>query len=334
MIKAIATYLPQQTLLNEELEAIFPDWPKDKIYAKTGIAARHISAPGEYSSDMAVSAAERLFATGLVQKEEIDFLIVTTQTPDHLIPTTACIVQHKLGLSKNVGAIDINLGCSAYVYALSVAESLVASRTAQNVLLITCDTYTKVLNANDKSVRTLFGDAATATLVQESPTGNTSKFVFGTDGGGAANLQIPAKLSSLLSANASSDGRCLQMNGPEILSFALQEVPRAVKRLLDSIGKPREEIDYFVFHQANEFMLKALTKKLDIPDSKAPRFLEDCGNTVSSSIPLVLYDLAIRGEFESEKQVVLVGFGVGYSWAASYTKVIVSSHQRIEAIAH
>lgn len=324
----VASYLPEKILGNTELSAVFPDWSPEKIYEKTGIEERRIVDNLQTAGDLAVLAAEKLFAKGLFKRESVDFLILCTQAPDYILPTTACVIQHKLGLMKTCGAIDINLGCSGFVYGLSLAKGLIASGAAKNILLITADTYSKYINPLDRSVRTLFGDAAAATAVVAGleNTPSIGSFVFGTDGSGAENLIVKAggfrlpysELTKVETIDDSGNVRSsndLYMNGADVLAFSLREVPKAVDALLIKAEVAREKVDLFVLHQANKFMLDALRKKLKLPEEKLPILMRYCGNTVSSTIPIALEDLG-RDAGLAGKKVMLVGFGVGYSWAA------------------
>ncbi|MBD8528759.1 MULTISPECIES: 3-oxoacyl-ACP synthase III family protein [unclassified Massilia] len=326
----LAAYLPEQILSNEELAALYPEWPAEKILAKTGIRSRHVAAPGQTASDMAYEAARALFAQGAVGPEDIDFIILCTQAPDHSLPTSACILQHRLGVRRSAGALDINLGCSGFVYGLSLAKGLIETRVARRVLLLTADTYSKLIHPMDKSVRTLFGDGAVATVVaaQEGESERIGPFVFGTDGSGAKNLIVEAggfrqpctPQTAFETSDSSGNVRTaehLYMNGAEVFSFTLKEVPLAVNGLLDKAGLSRDDIDFFVLHQANRFMLDALRKKIAVDTEKMPVCIENYGNTVSSTIPLTLIQMRNEGKLVSGTRLMLVGFGVGYSWAAA-----------------
>ena len=192
-IAAIEYYLPERTISTQDLATEFPEWSAEKIDAKTGICERHIAAAGECASDMAVAAARKLFDSGACRPGEIDYLLLCTQSPDYFLPTTACLVQNRLGIPTASGAMDFNLGCSGYVYGLGLAQGLIASGQASRILLLTAETYSKFLNARDRSVRTIFGDAAAATLVSavDEPTPRIGPFVYGTDGSGGPNLIVP-----------------------------------------------------------------------------------------------------------------------------------------------
>ncbi len=329
-IKAIEYYLPEGVLTNEMLAAEFPEWSVEKIEEKTGISARRIVAKDECSSDLGVHAAEKLFAGGSCRREEIDYLLFCTQSPDYFLPTTACLMQARLGLTTKCGALDFNLGCSGYVYGLGLAKGLIETGQAKNVLLITAETYSKHIHHGDKSVRTIFGDAATATLVQGSCAADPciGPFVYGTDGRGGKNLMVPTGgLRNMRTDESARATECehgnlrsqdnLYMNGPEIFSFTLLSVPTSVKEMLAVSGKSMDDIDLFVFHQANKFMLEHLRKKIKIPEDKFFMSFKNYGNTVSSTIPIALKDAQSDGKLKSGDLVMLVGFGVGYSWGAT-----------------
>jgi 3-oxoacyl-[acyl-carrier-protein] synthase-3 len=326
----LASYLPARVLANEELAALYPDWSADKILAKTGIRERHIADAGETAADMACAAAENLFAQGRVAREEIDFILLCTQAPDYLLPTSACLLQERLGIARSAGALDFNLGCSGFVYGLSLARGLVESGAARRVLLLTADTYSKYIHPQDRSVRTLFGDAAAATVVGAAPGPEQAigPFVFGTDGRGAHDLIVeaggarrPCDAASAverLDANGNvHSADKLFMDGAEVLSFTLREVPAAIGALLHKAGLVQDDIDYFVLHQANRFMLDTLRKKIGVAPERMPLHLEHVGNTVSSTIPLALIGMREAGQLVAGKRLMLVGFGVGYSWAAT-----------------
>lgn len=328
-IRAIATHLPETVLGNEELARLFPSWGDGRILDKTGIEARRVAGPDETASDLAFEAARKLLSTGACAADEIDFLIFCSQAPDYILPTTACVLQDRLGLRRDIGAMDFNLGCSGFVYGLSIAAGLIAAGAARNVLLLTADTYSKYINPLDKSVRTLFGDGAAATLIAASDEGGSvGPFVFGTDGRGAKDLIVEAggfrTPRSAETAVEKDDGLGnvrsrdnLYMNGANVMAFTLREVPRTYRRLLDLAGLDESGVDHVVLHQANKFMLDALQKKIGVADGKLPRFYESVGNTVSSTIPFVLEDLLAGGRLQSGMKVVLIGFGVGLSWAGA-----------------
>lgn len=328
-IAAIATHLPEAVLDNAELAALYPEWPAAKILDKTGINTRHIAAADETALDLGVAAAEKLFTQNGTDPSEVDFLIFCTQAPDYVLPTSACIMQHRLKLSTNIGALDINLGCSGFVYGLSLAAGLVASGAASTILLVTADTYSKYIHAQDKSVRTLFGDGAAATLIRKNgpdDAGTIGPFEFGTDGGGAHQLivesggfRVPRSADTAeemvdKSGNVRSRNN-LYMNGGAVLNFTLKRVPEVIDKLTRKMGLKIDAFDNVILHQANKFMIDSLQKKLGLPNDQVPRRYVDVGNTVSSTIPFVLEEMVVGNVFPSGRHV-LVGFGVGLSWAA------------------
>jgi 3-oxoacyl-[acyl-carrier-protein] synthase III len=326
-ILAIEYHLPETKLDNNSLSILYDNWTAEKIFQKTGIQSRSIASDTECSSDLGILAAEKLFATQKIDRNQIDYLIFCTQSPDYFLPTTACLVQNRLGLSKSCGAIDINQGCSGFVYGLGLAKGLIESNQAKLVLLITAETYSKFIHPEDKSVRTLFGDAAAATLIGLNPEFESlHSFVYGSDGSGAENLIVPSggmrqpvsEITSIEYKDESENKRSknnLFMNGSEIFSFTLDVIPKTLDKILANANLKFEEIDYFVFHQANQFMLNHIKKKLKCPDEKFIINMSDCGNTVSSTIPIVINRMLQNKQLVTGQKLILMGFGVGYSWA-------------------
>lgn len=327
-IKAISYYLPEDMLTNEQLTQEFPEWTVEKIAAKVGVNIRHIAADDETALDMGVKAAEKLFAENSIDKSTIDFLLFCTQSPDYFLPTSACIIQNQLGLPTSCGALDFNLGCSGYVYGLSLAKGLIAGNIAKNVLFVTAETYSKHLHLKDKGNRTIFGDAATATLISTDGFAEIGEFVLGTDGRGAENLIV--KTGAMRNKNQKSDlhfdennnpksSDYLFMDGGEIFNFTSEAVPVLIDETLKKNHLLMENIDLFVFHQANKYMMNYLRKLINIEKDKFYVCLENTGNTVSSTIPIALYKA--KKENKLEHNVLLAGFGVGYSWGGVTLKV-------------
>lgn len=327
-IAAIATHLPDRVLSNDQLAEIYPAWPAKKILDKTGIRERRVAGEHETAGDLAFHAAQKLFSEGECAREDIDFLILCTQTPDHLLPTTACLLQDRLSLGRHVGALDVNLGCSGFVYSLALAVGLIAARAARNVLLLTADTYSKFIHDGDKSVRTVFGDGAAATLIASSDVSTIGPFVFGTDGAGGKDLIVEAggfrtpRGPGTGQASEDEQGNVrsrehLFMHGANVMNFTLREVPRTFARLLASSGITQDAVDHVVLHQANKLILDALQRKLGFPAEKLPRYYEDVGNTVSSSIPFVLAKMRRNGQMAPGSRLAVIGFGVGLSWAGT-----------------
>lgn len=319
-IGPIAIHLPERVETNEDLKRECPDWDMDVIARKTGIRARHIAAPGECASDLAVAAAEKLFRENGIDRGSIDFLLLCTQTPDYPLPTTACLLQDRLGLPTSVGAIDFNLGCSGFVYGLALADGLIRSGAARRVLLLTAETYSKFIHPADRSLRTIFGDAAAATLIEAADEPSMSAFRFGTDGKGADTLLV-AKGGARPLANAirprhrhrwPSD---LYMDGPSLISFTVAAVPQLVDQILAAAQLSRDDIDLYLLHQATYKMLAELRESLGVPAEKIPLAMENVGNTVSSTLPILIDSLRRGGGLRPGAANLLIGFGVGWSWA-------------------
>jgi 3-oxoacyl-[acyl-carrier-protein] synthase-3 len=323
-ISAIEYYLPEGELTNADLARDFPQWTPEKILAKTGIARRHVAGPSETSVDMAVGAAKKLFARGAVSPDQVDFLILCTQTPDFFLPTSACIVQDRLGVPVKAGSFDINQGCAGFIYGLAAAKGLVESGTASRVLLLTADTYTRLVRTTDWNVRSLFSDGAAATLVSALPADREAKpfigpFCFGTDGSGADRLIVRTG-GFRNPAFSAAEAPYVEMNGPAIFAFGLERVPRAVGELLEKDGTPISAVDLFVFHQASSVMLESLRRSLSIPSERFFVNIAEHGNTVSSTIPIALRDAHARGLIRPLDTVLLSGYGVGLSWGATLVR--------------
>ena len=326
-IQDIAYYLPENVLTNEQIAERFPEWSAEKVAGKVGITERHIAADNETATDMAQKAAQQLFAQG-VDKSQIDFVLLCTQSQDYFLPSSACILQDKLGLSKDCGAFDFNLGCSGYEYGLAVAKGLIVAGIAKNILLLTAETYTKYIHPQDKGNMTIFGDGASATLVSTEGFAQIGEVVVGTDGSGAENLIVrtSAARHKALANNTGQDedgtvvsDDHLYMHGGNVFNFTADVVPDMVEKLLNKSGLQQDDIDLWVFHQANKYMINYLRKLLDIDKDKFYIFMEKVGNTVSSTIPIALCEA--RKEDKLHGNVLLAGFGVGLSWGGVMLKI-------------
>lgn len=324
-IGPIAVSLPAMVESNEELAAQFPRWDMDVITEKTGIKRRHIAAPDECVSDLAVAAAEKLFAEHDIDRTSVDFLLLCTQTPDYPLPTTACLVQHRLQLPLKTGALDFNLGCSGFVYGLALAEGLIASGAARRVLLITSETYSKYIDAEDRSLRTIFGDGAAATLIDSSDEPTLRSFRFGTDGSGADMLMLTRsgvrpEGSALKPRKRQRWNSDLYMDGQGLIYFTLEHIPKLVAEIAADGGLSPDEIDLYLMHQPTRLLIERLREALHVNAQKLPLDLEACGNTVSSTIPILINDLRVSGQLRPGMTNMLVGFGVGLSWAGCLWK--------------
>lgn len=318
-ISAIESFFPERVITNEDLQKDFPEWSPDKIFNKVGVRQRHVASESETVLELAVKASEKLLQN--FDKNQIDFILFCTQSPDYHLPTTACILQDRLGLRNNIGALDFNLGCSGFVYGLSIAKGLIATGVAENILLVTSETYTKYLRPDDKSNKTIFGDGAAATLIQKDETKQSFHFELGTDGGGYENLIVKNGGGRTPISQDDIAGNCLYMNGRKIFSFTIEKIPVVVDDILRKNNLLKEEIDYFVFHQSNGHILKHQQGILNISKDKFYINMEKVGNTVSSTIPIALKDLMDNGKISKGQKVMLVGFGVGLSWGATIVEI-------------
>ena len=278
----------------------------------------------EIGSDLAFKATLKLFNEyPEIDKREIDFLIVSTLVLDYNSPTTASVLHHKLGLSSTCGTIDLPQGCSGFLYSLSVAEAMISAGNARNVLILLGEVPSKAIHSEDIVLRSIFGDAGAAIVVSENNTKAIGKFTFATFGNGFDFLKVERgggrnpideawinKYSDQV--NQLSFGR-IEMNGLEVLRFALKEIPGFLEQTLVKNGLTISEIDFFIFHQASALILKSLQRKCNIPEHKFISNFEDVGNTVSCSIPIALETAAALGNFKKGDKIVLLAFGIGFS---------------------
>ncbi|REK13060.1 MAG: ketoacyl-ACP synthase III [Planctomycetota bacterium] len=316
----IAVHLPERVETNDDLAALFPKWDLDLIYSKTGIRSRHIAAPDECASDLGVAAAEKLFQESGVERDSIDFLLFCTQTPDYPLPTTACLLQDRLGLPTTVGALDFNLGCSGFVYGLSLADGLIRGGAAKRVLLITAETYSKYIHPEDRSLRPIFGDGAAATLIEASDTPSLSAFNFGTDGKAADALMVNSggarpEADALRPRTRWRWESKLYMDGPGLIRLTLDTVPQMIDRVRKSGEVTDSDIELYLVHQATHKLLDSLRQDMRLDEERMPTVLRDYGNTVSSTIPIIMHELRTSGRLRRGTRCLLAGFGVGFSWA-------------------
>ncbi len=321
-IEKIEYVLPEIMVTNQDLQKEFPDYDFLKFEKKVGIKSRYIVSENETALDLAVSACEKIFE-GNTDKCEIDFVLLCTQSPEYILPTTACILQEKLSLRKDAGALDFNLGCSGYTYGLSLAKALITSNQAKKVLLVTSETYSKFIHKKDRTNRSIFGDAASATIISHCENDNIGDFLFGTDGGGfdklivknggsRNNFNINCEIKQYGTGNVFSDNH-LYMNGPEVFNFTAKVIPKFTKDLLVKNHLDVNQVDQFIFHQANAFMLNFLRNRVKINKENFYIDIENYGNTVSCTIPIALKDYSQN--IKSSEKIILVGFGVGLSWS-------------------
>lgn len=328
-IKAISYYLPERVVTNEELVKEFPEWSVDKVAQKVGVDSRHIAAENETAGDMAEKAARRLFKEYNINPKSIDFLMLCTQSPDYFLPSTACIIQDRLGIPTSAGAFDYNLGCSGCIYGIAIAKGLISAGIAKNVLLLTAETYNKYLHPLDKSNRSIFGDGAAACLISTDGIAEIGDFCLGTDGSGANHLIVKtgAARQKETTGKYSEDDEghiwyddYLYMNGGAIFNFTLDVVPAMMKEVLKKNSVDKDEIDYYVFHQANKFMLNTIRKVCVLPKEKFYINLATTGNSVSSTVLIGLKDCIDNKKITDKMKVMISGFGVGLSWGGTILK--------------
>ena len=329
-IRAMAAAVPANTIDNLTYTEHFPAEDVREIVEKTGIKERRFAPAGMTSSDLCYHAAIKLFEDNDVDPEEIDALIFISQTPDYRMPATSVILQDKLGLPKSTLAFDMNLGCSAFVYGLSVAYSFMQQPNFRNVLVLDGETRSRVYHPKDRKTAFLFGDGAVAALINRDEAYGKSFFSLNSDGsreslikvdaGGYRNPSTPETLKEKV-VDEHGNIRTAEhgyMNGADVFNFAIREIPKDVKATLEYSGIGKEEIDYFVFHQANMYMNSYLGKKLKLDMDKVPVCLDKFGNTSSVSIPLTIVSQLKNKLGNGEpKQMLLCGFGVGMSWATA-----------------
>ena len=320
-IRAVTSYLPAQIEHNSEIV-------DGRFMRKIGVESRHIAAADESAGDMALAAAEKIFAQYDIDRQATDFILLCTQHPDYQMPHTAAHIQSRLGLGKGVGTMDIALGCSGYVYGLAVAKGLIETGLARRVLFLTSSVYTKYINRRDTSVRPLFGDGSTATWIEavDEDTPSLNAFVFGSDGSRFDRLIIPVggsrhtprETPEVFATDDQNNFRSnyeVFMDGMAITYFTLREVPQLVDDVLTAANITRADLDYCIFHQANKFMMDFLREKAGLSSVPFHNDITTTGNIVSGSVPLAIEQVAKAHGAENLRRVMLAGFGVGLSWA-------------------
>lgn len=321
--------MPEKVVTNEELVEEFPEWSVDKVAQKVGVNSRHLAATDETAGDMAEKAARRLFEEYQIDPKSIDFLMLCTQSPDYFLPSTACMLQDKLDIPTSVGAFDYNLGCSGCIYGMAMAKGLIAAGIAKNVLLLTAETYNKYLHPSDKSNRSIFGDGAAACLISTDGFAEIGELVVGTDGSGANHLIVRTGAARQKTATGLSieddEGHIwyddyLYMNGGAIFNFTLDAVPQMLAQILEKNQMQIDEVDYYVFHQANKFMLNTIRKVCVLPKDKFYVNLAETGNTVSSTVLIGLRECMDNTIIKPGMKVMISGFGVGLSWGGTILK--------------
>lgn len=327
VIKGVAACVPKNVGNNCGSVVFATDEEAGKFIASTGIKQRRVVDEKTTTSDLCLIAAERLISELSWIKSEIDCLIFVTQPPDYILPATSCVLQSRLGLSEECYSIDISLGCSGWVYGMSVAANLISSGCFKKGLLLVGDTISKINSNQDKSTWPLFGDAGTATALEYDVRAEKMNYHFATDGSGCDTIIIPDggyrnpvsvdsfAMKTVDTGIVRSD-LDINLNGMDVFSFGISKAPQSVNKLLEHIGLDREKVDCFLFHQANKFMNEKIRKKLRLTEDQVPYSLEEFGNTSSATIPLTMVT-QIREQLRTKHlSLVGCGFGVGLSWGS------------------
>jgi 3-oxoacyl-[acyl-carrier-protein] synthase III len=332
-IKEISYYLPESIVTNEMLQKENPGWDMPSVESRCGVHQRHVARTDETTLDLAVEAGKRLFARHEGAHSQIDGLLFCTQSPDHIMPPNACILHKLLKLRQDTFAMDFNLACSGYVYGLALAQGLLATGVASNILLVTGDTYSKYIHKQDRSARVLFGDGAAVSWITASEDdGGILDIQCATAGEHYDKFIIPAggcrmprsPTTCVPQIDESGNVRtpeAIHMDGLGILTFVNSRVPQQVQEILSRNKMTQDDIQLFIFHQASKVVLDYLARALEIKPTKMFRNLYNLGNTVSASIPIALKEALDSGAVHRGDRVLLCGFGVGLSWGTSIVEI-------------
>lgn len=318
-LRGVVCALPRTEIDNSTFVERFGADSVADVTRMIGVHTRRRAADDQTTADLCQAAANTLLDDLGWQRDSVDAIVFISQTPDYVLPATACALHGRLGLHPACAAFDINLGCSAYAYGLWLAAKMLDGQAICRVLLLVGDTISKTVDANDRATALLFGDAGTATALEYDPAAAPAHFILGSDGSGERHLMMAASAAKTYDGAdprlAQRDAAKLYMDGGEIFNFTLRSIPPLVADLMRLAGRTAEQVDAFLFHQANTFMLKHLIKKSKLPADRAPINMDRYGNTSSASIPLLIS--ASLGDGAHGKTVAMFGFGVGYSWSAA-----------------
>ncbi len=328
-ISGMAACVPANTIVNYEYTSHFSTADAKEVTDKTGILERRFALPDVTSSDLCFAAAEKLIADMQIDKAEIDLVVFVSQTPDYRMPATSILLQNRLGLSMQTMAFDISLGCSAFVYALSVVYAMMEKSGFRKALLLDGETRSRVYSPKDRKTAFLFGDGGVAALIERDERFGESFFSLNSDGSREDLIKIkaggyrhPSSAETLVEKVIDEHGNMRSeehgyMEGADVFNFVLREIPPDIKRLEAFSGKALHSLDYYLFHQANDYMNGYLAKKLKLPVEKVPSSIAQFGNTSSVSIPLTIVS-QLQGKLVENKQAMLCAFGVGMSWATAF----------------
>lgn len=344
-ITAMSAAVPKRIIKNREYTEVFSREEANEIVDKTGIEERRFADEETCSSDLCFAAAEKLIADNNVNKEEIDLLVFISQTPDYRMPATSVTLQHRLALPNSTIAFDLVLGCSAFMYGLSVVYGMMQRRGIRKALLLDGETRSKVYSPRDRRSAFLFGDGGVAALIERDPKFGTSTFSLNSDGSRADLIMIPAggyrKMSSAETVvervideygNMRSEEQGY-MRGGDVFNFVIREVPRNIKNTLAFVGKTADDFDYVIFHQANNFINSYIAKKMKLNPDRIPSTIAKFGNTSSVSIPLTIVS-ELRGNMDGHKDVLLSAFGVGMTWATGIVSFVDCKISEIVEVEH
>jgi len=331
-ISGLAAAVPKTIINNYEYTLYFPADEVKEVVDKVGIKERRFADADTCSSDLCFTAAEKLIQEMKIEKNEIDLLVFVSQTPDYRMPATSLLLQDRLGLSNNTIAFDINLGCSGFIYGLSVIYGLMQHQGIRKALLLDGETRSKVYSPKDRKTAFLFGDGGAAALIERNEKFGNSYFSMNSDGsreslikinaGGYRNPSSPETLKEKVVdeyGNIRTDEQGY-MNGGDVFNFVIREIPKDFKNIIEFSNIDKDKIDFFVFHQANDFMNSYLIKKLKIDPTKVPSTIAKFGNTSSVSLPLTIVS-ELKNELKLKKQLLLSAFGVGMTWASAIINV-------------
>lgn len=296
---------------------------EDFIRRKVGVESRYILGPRETGVSLSAEACTRLFDKFPTLRDKIDLLVCVTQTPDQRLPQNSAAIASVLELGNSIASFDISLGCSGFVYALSVVEGFLTVTGLKHAVLVTCDPYSRIIDPRDKATNCVFGDAATATWIcQDGAGGRIVSTDFGTDGSAGDAISVPAGgavapfVSVLGLAQPEPETLRLHMNGRAVFNFVNARIPQSIRICLEKASLKIEDVNWFALHQGSTYMLEVMTKRAGIPPDRVRSNMKFYGNTVSSSVPLIIYDLQEMNNL-SGKRVLVSGFGVGLSWATA-----------------
>lgn len=320
-LRGVVSAVPSRQIANDYFVEKFGEKSVEEVVALTGVKNRHWVTASQTTSDLCEAAANTLLDRLGWSRHSVDALIFVSQTPDYRIPATACVIHGRLGLAPTCQAFDVALGCSGYVYGLWLGSTLITAGCSR-VLVLAGDTISRTVDPDDRGTSLLFGDAGSASALEASPSAPTMHYVLGTDGSGVSNLIIPGggfrEFTPDSRMRENFDPAHLFMDGGKVFTFTLGAVPKLVRTILHCAGRKSEDVDAFLLHQANEFMLRHLAKKMGLLSTQLPMNIDRFGNTSSASIPLLITTELAGSITRGEMRLVPVGFGVGYSWAAAF----------------